>query len=440
VDPCNPDKPSTAGTGTSIVKVDRAAGPPTSSPPAEPGTGSICVPTSPKLEKLAQSIRKELDGVRAGCRTVLACAVRAGEKFAKAKKEVPPRQWCCWVEENCGISDDTARAYMRLAKAVAEGRLDLAAPKQEPAPETTIKAALKMIATPRRKRARIEAKPGTAQVPTAMDPAHPESSCAPADGQQHERHQQDDNHGGDEPLPCELLVPAAEPAAAPPAGLAARPERRETESLPNLGGTMRPDDAQAAGEPGGSTVATSDAIDATEQVRSLPLWTQLPDPSGFERDALLWLSLQRELELIQQKFHPSDDELAAGYAGSWNQKRFSCRVAGLIGIMHPRHWHLCELCKGSGRSNSLDKECDWCRGAGYEPAHRGDRVRRIDTTASPAGTPPAEPAGTPQPAPASTPQPEPATTPQPEPATTPQPAPASTPQPEWWKRKKRDLS
>jgi hypothetical protein len=182
-----------------------------------------------------------------------------------------------------------------------------------------------------------------------------------------------------------------------------------------------------------ATSATFNVTDAIESIRSLPLWSQLSqlgNASKFEQDALLWLSLQPEFELIQQKFHPSADDLAAGYVGLRNGHRFAYRVAGLIGTMHPRYWHLCDLCNGSGRSHSLSKECDQCRGSGYEPAHRGDRVRRIDSTTGAAGTPPAEPAAKPQPEPATKPQPEPGANPQPMPAAEPQREPATNPQPE----------
>ena len=76
------------------------------------------------LEDLADQIQQAHLQVTRACEAVVAFAVRAGQLLLKARPRVPRGAWEKWVELNCQFSLRTARDYVRIARALDEGRID----------------------------------------------------------------------------------------------------------------------------------------------------------------------------------------------------------------------------------------------------------------------------------------------------------------------------
>jgi hypothetical protein len=378
-DPYNPDQEPWSSPGTSIVKVDGAAGPPAPRRRSKRKTEPDRVPKTPELDALAQTIRERHKKVcaayRKACaayRTAVDDALEAGRALIEAKVKLGHGPFGAWVERSCGFSERTAQVYMQVAKGVAGGQFDLEAAKAQSSAGLSINSILKKLARPRRKRAETV----TAQVPSTVEPADPESSCEPADRQRHEqRHQQADSHDGDKPLTCELVEAATEPAQVQPADSPTIPDGRETERTPNVDGTMGPDDATPAAEPGGATVATSDTtdvIDVDEWLASMEIRAQLSDPSEFDENALLWLHLQPVRSLMAQIYTPSHDDLNLALNPLRYRERVPHLVAALLGMNPPDRWLVCPRCQGKRWCVAPGIECVPCGGTGFIITHAGD--------------------------------------------------------------------
>jgi hypothetical protein len=75
-----------------------------------------------KLDKLATLIQQRHEAVAASLKEAVSNAIAAGELLLEAKKQVGHGEWLPWLAENCDISERTAQAYMRLARAPLEMR------------------------------------------------------------------------------------------------------------------------------------------------------------------------------------------------------------------------------------------------------------------------------------------------------------------------------
>jgi hypothetical protein len=77
-------------------------------------TGSL------ELERLAQSIRDEIQKGENAVRDSLASFVKAGEYFIEAKSKLPHGAWLPWLEAEFAYSERQAQRYMKLAKSWPE--------------------------------------------------------------------------------------------------------------------------------------------------------------------------------------------------------------------------------------------------------------------------------------------------------------------------------
>jgi hypothetical protein len=75
-----------------------------------------------KLDKLARLIQQRHKAVAASLEEAVSNAIAAGELLLEAKTQVGHGEWLPWLAENCDISERTAQAYMRLARAPLEKR------------------------------------------------------------------------------------------------------------------------------------------------------------------------------------------------------------------------------------------------------------------------------------------------------------------------------
>jgi hypothetical protein len=71
---------------------------------------------SNSLVELAARIRAEHDSAGAAIKRTIEHAIAAGELLLEAKAQLKHGQWMPWLKDHCGLSDRTARAYMRVAK------------------------------------------------------------------------------------------------------------------------------------------------------------------------------------------------------------------------------------------------------------------------------------------------------------------------------------
>jgi hypothetical protein len=71
---------------------------------------------------LAVRIRQELEATRTSLVQAVEHAITAGELLIEAKQQVKHGEWLPWLTENCEISERTAQAYMKLARAPLEKR------------------------------------------------------------------------------------------------------------------------------------------------------------------------------------------------------------------------------------------------------------------------------------------------------------------------------
>jgi hypothetical protein len=71
---------------------------------------------SNSLAELAARIRAEHDGAKGAIKRGVEHAIAAGELLIEAKEKLQHGQWLPWLEEHCGMSERSARRYMRVAK------------------------------------------------------------------------------------------------------------------------------------------------------------------------------------------------------------------------------------------------------------------------------------------------------------------------------------
>jgi hypothetical protein len=71
---------------------------------------------SNRLPVLAAEIKLKLADVHRHYAATVASAIEAGERLLEAKDLVGHGQWLPWLKEHCGVSERTARDYMRLAE------------------------------------------------------------------------------------------------------------------------------------------------------------------------------------------------------------------------------------------------------------------------------------------------------------------------------------
>jgi hypothetical protein len=157
--------------------------------------------------------------------------------------------------------------------------------------------------------------------------------------------------------------------------LPALPHRHDTKKAANPDATTEPDDAQPAADPGGLTVVTSDtssAIHAVERLRSSLLWSQLPDPSALEQEALLWWRLKPEMDRMGQVFTPSRDELNLALNPLRYRERVAHAAAALLCMNPPDQWVVFPRCQGKRWRVAPGIECAPCGGTGFIITYEGD--------------------------------------------------------------------
>jgi hypothetical protein len=71
---------------------------------------------SNSLAELAARIRGEHDGAKGAIKRGVEHAIAAGELLIEAKEKLQHGQWLTWLEEHCGLSERSARRYMRVAR------------------------------------------------------------------------------------------------------------------------------------------------------------------------------------------------------------------------------------------------------------------------------------------------------------------------------------
>jgi hypothetical protein len=128
-----------------------------------------------------------------------------------------------------------------------------------------------------------------------------------------------------------------------------------------------------------ASIPTDSAAEPTPDdawLESLPIRSRLTDPTIFDVQALLWRRFQPVIDHMIQIHTPSPDELTAAWTRGRYQERIGYLAAALTGVKSPADWVRCSRCGGTGASGALKKECDLCKGAGFEITHRGERVER----------------------------------------------------------------
>jgi len=91
--------------------------------------------------------------------------------------------------------------------------------------------------------------------------------------------------------------------------------------------------------------------------------------AAFDEDALLWLACQPAVSQLRGVREPNRADVEQCRVFAWLKRRYSHRVASLTAVRPPEEWPVCSQCRGSGRSPSLKKDCDWCAGAGFDVVH-----------------------------------------------------------------------
>lgn len=89
------------------------------------------------LTDLAARIRVEHEAVGKG----LQHAVAAGVLLVEAKSRTAHGEWCAWLEVNCEMSERTARAYMRVARA----HRNLGSVNRQRVADSSFRGALKLL-------------------------------------------------------------------------------------------------------------------------------------------------------------------------------------------------------------------------------------------------------------------------------------------------------
>jgi hypothetical protein len=303
-----------------------------------------------ELARLAKTIRGHHEKCCGAFRTSLEHAIKVGTALASAKKKLGHGKLERWIETECKFRPRTARDYMKLAQAVADGRLDLDELKRRPAAVFSVKAILKELREPRSGQAETSPEFTADAATHTAGTARPEPARESADRRQlDDRSARRGSHVADEPA---MPQPAA--MAQAPAPDRAADEPLQDVAVPARDQPSEPDDA---------------AWLATLKLRS-----RLADPATFDRDALLWRPVQPAIAHLRRLHEPTAEELMK--AGQWvtHRQRYSLAIAIATGTNPPSEWTRCKSCKGSGEYDAKTV-CLPCGGGGYFITHAGDELK-----------------------------------------------------------------
>jgi len=136
---------------------------------------------------------------------------------------------------------------------------------------------------------------------------------------------------------------------------------------------VKPDAADKAdGE--SSPPAESLGFDKVAWLASLPIRTQIDDPTIFDADARLWQRCQPLVRALAEVYQPTSKELKRSAEPQYSMPTFKHYLAGLIGMTDPSHWEICPRCQGTCLTPDHKNPCLSCEGAGYVPRHDGRRL------------------------------------------------------------------
>jgi Protein of unknown function (DUF3102) len=96
-----------------------------------------------ELDDLAERIRNSHALVRRSIRSAVEHAMTTGDLLNVARDRTPHGQWAHWLQQNCEISDRTARVYMQLANNRE------AIERSEDRATLTINGAVRMLTAPK---------------------------------------------------------------------------------------------------------------------------------------------------------------------------------------------------------------------------------------------------------------------------------------------------
>lgn len=278
----------------------------------------------------------------------------AGLLLLKAKRALAHGEFGKWIESHLPISGRTARMYMQIADSgdllshLADGS------KRQSSAVLSMAGALKCLPKPIRK--------PTSPATRGTNPNAP---------------------------PAALLLEnprSAQRSANRPTKVDAR---RDAPTLSESDSDTRSDDREVTtpecalddrsvgGEFEEQPVAASPCDPSSEEewLRSLPLRSQLADPTVFDQEALLWRKTRGPVEQLVELLGPSDDLVAMRPTCGSPCSRYSHLVAQLIGVRSPDSWRLCARCRGektcakpdsANGAQSVSDCCNVCMGAGYE--------------------------------------------------------------------------
>jgi hypothetical protein len=164
-------------------------------------------------DDLAREINTEHGHVETYKHKTIQHAIRCGELLLEMKQRVGHGNWLAWVEEHFEASERTARNYMEIAKSAAVADLK---------DDTTMRSALRALASPSQSKKAPKLEPEDAQAGNALAPA---------------------------PIPIEGAerIPDAEVLEEPRAGLG-KTHQRTWASLPARLSTIRRAFSEAAGD------------------------------------------------------------------------------------------------------------------------------------------------------------------------------------------------
>jgi hypothetical protein len=282
-------------------------------------------------------------------RTSLKHAVMVGKLLLRAKELVPHGEFTAWLLENCqGMSERTARAYMRVAKA---GKLAARAidPKRQPVAVLTLTGALKKMAKPR------SSGGGKKSSETATQPRRTE---ADPDEESTDDEQDADGSDHDEEERPETRRNRSEAAS----------QRHETGQADQEGSEAGEAEEGLDDE---AEEAEDELDDEATWLASMPIRAQLSDPTVFDEQAKLWRDLQPQVDQLREAHTPSTEEFSQACSRSFYQLRYSHLVAALLGVKPPQDWVLCPACKGTGVNRFLQSKCTACKAEGFEITHHG---------------------------------------------------------------------
>jgi hypothetical protein len=166
-------------------------------------------------------------------------------------------------------------------------------------------------------------------------------------------------------------TPTATGLNPPVATTPTRPRRRRGADA--RGGAERAD--RREGPPGKPTTTTSAGEPRTgheppdaEWLASLPVRAALKDPAAFDRDALIFRSVQRFRTLLPAELQPTELECqkASTLYLAVAEGRFSFLMAFVWNAPPPERWIVCSRCQGAGTVGSPGATCLVCEGGGFE--------------------------------------------------------------------------